>query len=312
MKSTVFLLLAIFCSARPAPATPRSFAYVLQADAFAPTRAEAVRRLAECGRDWIVLDLSFDSGPRGPWTPAEICTIRDGQPGRLLLAYISIGEAEDYRAYWDPAWNTRRDSAPTWLGAENPDWKGNYAVRYWQNDWQQLVLRQVDDALSAGFDGIYLDLVDAFELFERGSGKDEWIDHRPNPETGRTYRQDMVAWVFRIAEHARQRKPGFLVVPQNGVQLLADVAFRKTIDAIGVEDLFTAGNRPQSREHIAHTLGFLSPLSSNQKPVLLIEYGTRPDIIKRSRQGSKEQGFLLLLTDRDLKTLGSSDASEPF
>ncbi|TAN37800.1 MAG: hypothetical protein EPN23_04615 [Verrucomicrobia bacterium] len=46
-----------------------------------------------------------------------------------MRAYLSIGEAGDYRGYWEKEWSAQ---PPTWLGAENPDWKGNFKVRYWQ------------------------------------------------------------------------------------------------------------------------------------------------------------------------------------
>ena len=45
-----------------------------------------------------------------------------------MIAYSSIGEAEDYRYYWRAEWE---DDVPTWLAAENKDWKGNFKVRYW-------------------------------------------------------------------------------------------------------------------------------------------------------------------------------------
>ena len=47
---------------------------------------------------------------------------------RLVIAYFSIGEAEDYRNYWNKLWNKKR---PEWIVAENPAWKGNYIVKYW-------------------------------------------------------------------------------------------------------------------------------------------------------------------------------------
>ena len=44
----------------------------------------------------------------------------------MVLAYLSIGEAEDYRGYWDPSWVDASGVpipgvAPAWLGAENPE-----------------------------------------------------------------------------------------------------------------------------------------------------------------------------------------------
>ena len=121
------LLLAQTACAEPAPA---SFAYVLQADSFARTKPAAVERLAACGRDWIVLDAAFSTDT--PWEREDVDAVRRGQPGRKVIAYISIGEAEDYRPYWRKEWGSKGKltaAAPAWLGAENPEWQGNYRVR---------------------------------------------------------------------------------------------------------------------------------------------------------------------------------------
>lgn len=297
-------------SAGPAAAVaPRSFAYVLQAEALAGSRAEAVRHLAECGRDWIVLDAFFDGGENGAYTPQEIELIRRGRAGRRVLAYLSIGEAETYRPYWRREWDANRDgrpdaAAPPWLCAENPDWEDNYKVRYWHPAWQDAVLAVLDGIVRAGFDGAYLDLVDAFEFFEHDPAKNDWVDNRRNPETGRSYRDDMIVWVRRIADHARKQKPGFLIVPQNGVQLLENAEYRNTIDAVGVEDLFTDGRRLQLKDQTERVLGFLNLLKPSGKPVLVIEYGRHRALRFAAIRGAREQGFALLLTDRELKTLG--------
>ncbi len=312
MKTAVTILVALLCEAATAIAAPRTFAYVLQAEDLASSRAATVRRLAKSGRDWIVLDLSQNGRVEGRWTRKEIRTIRAGKPGRQVLAYVSIGEAEDYRGYWRRAWDANHDgrpdaAAPAWLLAENPDWEGNYKVRYWQTAWQRIIRKQLDAVIRAGFDGAYLDIVDAFEYFEYDPQRREWIDYRRNPETGNTYRTDMVIWVRRFAAHARRQKPRFLIVPQNGVQLLGSASYRRAVSAIGVEDLFTDGNRLQSRAQMAFALRYLRPFSRRtRKPVWVIEYGTRRNALRRSLQGARRYGFRLLLTRRDLDRLGYS------
>ena len=295
-----------------------SLGYVLQAEGLESSRAGGVRRLAECGRDWIILDAAFDGNDNGRWTASELKTIREGKTGRKVLAYLSIGEAEDYRHYWKTEWDADRDGkpdamAPSWLCAENPDWKGNYKVRYWDAAWQHLLLMEVDALAQAGFDGVYLDIVDGFEFFEWDAKHKDWIDNRKNPETGNTFREDMIQWVLRIAERARHLKPDFWVVPQNGVQLLESRKYRSTLDAVGVEDLFTNGNRIQTRNDSAFVLGFLAKAKAAGKPVWVIEYGTTANARAHSTAGAKENNFLLLLTDRELKTLGQTvdnDATE--
>ena len=75
---------------------------------------------------------------------------------------MSIGEAEDYRFYWREEWD---DSGPSWLDVENADWPGNYKVRFWDSGWQSIMLQYADRILAAGFDGVYLDIIDAYEVF---------------------------------------------------------------------------------------------------------------------------------------------------
>lgn len=292
-----------------APVPPKSLAYVLQAEGLGTSRQEAVRCLAECKRDWIVVDRFFNGDANGAWTAEELKAIRAGRPGRKVLSYLSIGEAEDYRDYWTRDWDGDRDgqpdtNAPSWLCGENPDWKGNYKVRYWDDAWQRLMLAAVDDIVRTGFDGVYLDIVDGFEFFEYEASTKTWIDNRLNPATGKTYRDDMRTWICRIAGRARKTAPGFFVVPQNGVQLLEDAAYLATLDAIGVESLFTDGNRVQPLADTQDVLGFLAKAKTARKPVLLIEYGTKDAIIRRSIKGAGKNGFVLLVTDLELKTLG--------
>jgi cysteinyl-tRNA synthetase len=282
---------------------------VLQAENLKSSRKETVAHLAHCGRDWMVLDASFEEGSEGRWTPAEIAAIRAGKPNRKVLAYFSIGEAEDYRTYWKKDWdrdhNGKPDSgAPAFLAPENPDWKGNYRVRYWQKEWQDLLLPELERIAASGFDGVYLDLVDAFEFFEYDPVGKNWMDNGTNPETGRTYRQDMVAWIERIATVSRASRPEFLVVPQNGSQLLADDSFLQMINAIGIEDLFTEGNKAQPDGHTGPILKSLQRLQALKKPVLLIEYGKSNEARRRSIEGARKYGCVLLLTGRELKSLG--------
>lgn len=288
-----------------AEVNPASFAYVLQADRLAATKAAAVERLAACGRDWIVLDSYFDG--ETPWQRADLEAIRRGKPGRRVIAYLSIGEAEDYRPYWRNEWVRQgklTPAAPVWLLPENPEWKGNYSVKYWHPEWQKLILTALDDVMARGFDGVYLDIVDAFERFERERHK--WMDNRINPETKQSYRRDMVDFVKIIAARARMKNSAALVIPQNGTQLLQHADFLETISAVGIEDLFTNGDKLQSPTHTSEVLQNLKAIANKNKPVLLIEYPTEAALQALSRKRAKEHGLVWLITDRQLTTLGES------
>ena len=290
-----------------AQSSPESFTYVLQADSLAKSKAEAVTKLAGCERDWIVLDAHFSSDEA--WTAADVAAIRAGHAGRKVIAYLSIGEAEDYRPYWNSKWDADHDGkpdvgAPAFLLAQNPECKGNYRVKYWQPAWQQIILTEVDKIMAAGFDGVYLDIVDGFETFEQ-DGKD-FIDDRVNPESKQSYRRDMVDWVKAIAARARKSNPAALVIPQNGTQLLANPDFLSTVDAVGVEDLFTDGDKLQKPADTKYILECLAPLTAAHKPVLDVEYARRPERKSTVRNLAAQHGFVWIVTDRPLKTLGES------
>lgn len=112
--------------------------------------------------DMVVIDHSFDGSGDTEFTAEEIAALKD-QLGGKVVAYLSIGEAEDYRWYWQSSW---KNSPPAWLGTENPDWRGNFKVHYWDANWQAIILAYLDKILGQGFDGVYLDLVDAYESYE--------------------------------------------------------------------------------------------------------------------------------------------------
>jgi cysteinyl-tRNA synthetase, unknown class len=116
--------------------------------------------------DLIIMDFFFNDEE---FTESELNELRSKANGgkRLLISYLSIGEAEEYRYYWQSDWETH---PPAWLRDENPDWDGNYKVKYWDQNWKEIIYRNTDSYLDKiidkGFDGAYLDIVDAFEYFE--------------------------------------------------------------------------------------------------------------------------------------------------
>ena len=147
-------------------AEARNFLYLINPEKFA-TKAEFVNAVCATNYDLVIMDLFFNDGTA--FTTEEVGRMRTKANGgrRLVVCYLSIGEAEDYRYYWQTSWKRHR---PKWLDKENPDWKGNYKVHYWDPEWQEIICGSSDSYLNrilgAGFDGVYLDIIDAFEYYE--------------------------------------------------------------------------------------------------------------------------------------------------
>ena len=82
---------------------------------------------------------------------------------RIVISYLSIGEAEDYRGYWKKEWSKKW---PKWIVKENPDWKGNYIVKYWNSEWKNVIKECRGKLESIGVDGYLLDTVDSYYYFQ--------------------------------------------------------------------------------------------------------------------------------------------------
>ena len=142
----------------------RNFLYIIDPFSY-PDKDSFIQAISETNYDVIIIDLFYDE----QLTPADVARLQTKENGasRLVISYMSIGEAEDYRYYWQPDWDT---NPPSWLDAENPDWPGNYKVQYWNGSWQNIIFGSdesyLDKIIAAGFDGVYLDIIDAFEYFE--------------------------------------------------------------------------------------------------------------------------------------------------
>jgi len=142
-----------------------NFLYLINPQQF-NSRQDLVDAIAATNYDLVIVDCFFDDEP---YDAVQVAQLRQKANGgeRLLVAYMSIGEAEEYRYYWQDDW---ADNPPTWIAAENPDWPGNYKVEYWQDGWQSIIFGNddsyLDRILTTGFDGAYLDIIDAFEFFE--------------------------------------------------------------------------------------------------------------------------------------------------
>jgi cysteinyl-tRNA synthetase, unknown class len=236
-----------------------------------------VKTLAASPYDVLVIDYSRDGSDAQALTSADLTLLQRKPDGtrRIVLSYLSIGEAESYRFYWNKSWDDlwfipNFWSKPAWRAKLNGDWGGNYAVRYWDPAWQRIMLGEgspgqsasyLDRIIRAGFDGVWLDKVD--------SSLEDVAAKRP------TARADMMAFVAHIAERGRAAKPGFLVVPQNGEDLLTDGGFRGLIDGFGKESLLFGEDGPQQpnpQALIDKRLALLKLLTAEGKPVLAVEY----------------------------------------
>lgn len=143
----------------------KNFLYLINTDNF-KSKADFIKAVSATNYDALIMDAYFNNIA---FTSAEVNALKKKANGgtRQVISYMSIGEAENYRYYWQKAW---KPGNPVWLDAENPNWPGNYKVKYGNKDWQSIIYGNdasyLKKILNAGFDGVYLDIIDAFEYYE--------------------------------------------------------------------------------------------------------------------------------------------------
>lgn len=149
-------------------ADAKNFLYLIDTHKYASDQ-QFLQALQATNFDVIIMDAFFNGGIK-TFTYDQIQRLKTKQNGgkRLVISYMSIAQAETYRWYWKPEWigsHGHPGTPPEWLEPNvDPNWAGNYNVRYWMSEWQTLIFGNdssyTKQILDAGFDGAYLDLYD--------------------------------------------------------------------------------------------------------------------------------------------------------
>lgn len=265
-----------------------------------------VQEAAGAPFDLLVVDATTGLASNRHLRPSEVEHLKSKPDGnrRIVVSYLSIGEAEDYRPdYFSPEYMT--EDAPDWLGFENPQWKGNRLIRFCHDGWQTTILgdekgrsvyNSIDPSplyrlIELGFDGIYLDRVDVYSEV----GKD-------CPDS----RRKMIDFVARLAAHARKSNPSFIVILQNAEELVRDPKMMNTIDAIAKEDLFYGSDHSQnlnSGDQIEESLAHLKTVKAAGRPVFVVDYVQSAAKKADARRRIEQQGFIPYIGPRNLGKL---------
>ena len=249
----------IECDGSPSPLSHvRYWAYQIQDI----SSAGAVEALANSHYDMLVLEptrTDWSSDDKYFDTKGMVARLKgtygsDGVTPKLVIAYIDIGEAEDWRWYWTwprEAW--AGDSPlpagwPDFIVSADPDgWGGNYPVAYWDKGWKDIVIYGqnqgarpdrdynsiIDEVIKDGFDGIYLDWVEGFEC--------DKVVQRARSE-GKDPADEMIRFIREMRDYAAQRNPNFIVIQQNASALaVGRPELFSTIDAIAQEEVWYEG-----------------------------------------------------------------------
>ncbi|MCP4218326.1 MAG: hypothetical protein GY765_27060 [bacterium] len=227
----------------------------------------AIAVLANSRYDMVVIDPTVTTSPdfdaAGMVSQIKASKANDGVHRKLVIAYIDIGQAEEWRWYWNGQTTYEEQGecnssfipqiqtwAP-WVVACDPDgWAGNYPVAFWDPGWQDVVINgttlgaslnlyfdsMLDEVIQDGFDGIYLDWVEAWEM--------DAVSTRAQNE-GKDPGREMLTFIKRMRTYGRQYNPNFIVIQQNSSELINEVGASElatAVDGIAQEGVWWDGD----------------------------------------------------------------------
>jgi len=269
----------------------------------------AVEALAGSPYDLLVVE------PMGTYQAAKdfdmkgmVSRLHAGKRGRLVLAYLDIGQADSNRTYWKKGWKPpgqKQRGDPDFLLKPDPDgWKDTYVVRPSDPRWQDLVLADVAKIMTAGFDGLYLDWVEAYQ---------DTTAATEMKAQGLVPARAVVDFISRVRQEARKAEPTARTVAQNAPYLIdEDERLAGLVDAVAFESTWfrgkaeagwgdpEGGDRPnapaEARYSTEARLRQYARYKAAGKPVLTVDYCLKADNAKMVYQESRSRGWVPLVS----------------
>jgi cysteinyl-tRNA synthetase len=210
-------------------ASVRNWFYFLEV----PPADDVIEQVIDSEYDMVVMDAMVTERDSQDYDiEATVHALQDA--GKLVIAYIDIGQAESYRAYWQADW---RIGDPEWIVGEDPDgWEENYPVAFWYDEWQGIWFDPPNELLQvilgAGFDGVYMDWVEAYS-----DDNVLALAERDNVDPI----EEMIYFVGDISGYVKERREDFIVIAQNAAELAEYDEYLEAIDALAQEQAWFDG-----------------------------------------------------------------------
>lgn len=253
---------------------------------------DSLAQIANSNFDLAVVDLARD-GSADYFTASEVQAVKNS--GKMILAYFEIGAIEDYRPEWPDV------PADLKLGAVG-GWPSEQYVKYWDPRWWPIVQGRIDQAIAAGFDGAYLDMIVTYEEIPADAAGTDRAD----------LARKMVDLIIAVSDYARSLDPDFKVVPQNSPELHTLSGYLTAIDGLGIEELYIiAMDRPCTRSWCYENRNATAAIAAAGKLILTIDYANQDVNIDSAYNQSLGANFVPYVSDRNLDEMRINPGWEP-
>ena len=192
------LLLTVISQALAAPGDPASVAFYYGANPPANSLSQF---------DRLVLESEN-------LRPSDLGDLK--QHGSDTFAYLSIGEVNPQRSWADLI-------KPEWTLGENTDWN-SLVMDMTNTGWHNFVLQRVDLLLQQGFDGLFLDTMDSYQLYSKDQAS----------------LASQQAALANLIQKIKLQHPSIKLISNRGFEVMDKIG--KHLEAVAAESLYSRWN----------------------------------------------------------------------
>ncbi|WP_460118308.1 bifunctional glycoside hydrolase 114/ polysaccharide deacetylase family protein [Pseudomonas sp. S2_C03] len=230
--------------------------------------------------DWSVVEP-------GHMTASDVKTLR--KLGSHPFAYVSIGEFDGSKTEIDKA-GLRKAISPV----RNDSWNSQ-VMDLTSPAWREHLLGRAKTLQAEGYDGLFLDTLDSFQLL---------------PEASREAQRVALASLLR---EMHKRQPGLKLFFNRGFEVLPELD--GVASAVAFESMYAGWDaaakryRPVPEADRQWLLGELQPLRAKGIPLVAIDYlpPERRDEARKLAKRLRDEGFIPFISTPELDSIGVSN-----
>ncbi len=228
-------------------------------------------------RHFRVLVIEMEEG----LTPKDVRELE--KHNNLVMAYINLGHAEEWRDYWSHI------KGKFWVH-ESTEYEGEYFVEYWRKEWQDIILSKVEKAESMGFQGVYFDNIDAYVSIRENGYR--WA-------RGMDLEELMVQTVVNLSKTIKEKYGNNFKIFVNigsALELLERENFLRHIDGVLREEVWytteDSKSIPMSAEETSLAIKYLENARLYGKTVIVADFIENKKLAQKFCEMSWNHGFI--------------------
>lgn len=203
-----------------------------------------------------------------------------------VIAYISIGEIEQHRSYFNQLKKFSIGSNPMWA---------SFIADLREKEYRDFIINKISKELvNKGFDGFFLDTLDSYQLVTK---QDSWIEFQKAE--------------IELIKELKKNYPDKIIILNRGFEIIDEV--KNFIDGVVVESLFYGIDSQKRYREVTekernYLVAQLEKIKSFGIPVIVIDYIDPKDKEKAKDTVKKisSLGFIPYVSNAELSRVGFS------